>query len=234
MNLYRRVRIGAGALALFAASAAAAAEYGDPRKFESAIVDFELADRESPPPEGAIVCVGSSSMRGWHLTLADDLAPLTVIPRGFGGSTMNDALHYVGRIVIPYKPRAIVLYEGDNDIARGIPRKMILSTFRAFARAVHESLPKTRIYVLSIKPSISRWDKWPLMEAANRLLRMECERDDRMVFVDVANPMLGNDGKPRKELFLKDDLHMTREGYVLWRDILRPVLMKTELDYEAR
>jgi len=94
-------------------------EYGN-AKYEKEIQDFESADRKQFPPPGAIVCIGSSSMKGWHSTIVNDLAPLTIIPRGFGGSSMNDALHYVDRIVIPYKPRAVAVYEGDNDIADGI------------------------------------------------------------------------------------------------------------------
>ena len=94
--------------------------YRDPTRFEQQIQAFETTDQQAFPPQNAIVCTGSSSMRGWHDTIADDLAPLTVIPRGFGGSNMNDALHYADRIALAYKPRAIVVYEGDNDIAQGI------------------------------------------------------------------------------------------------------------------
>jgi lysophospholipase L1-like esterase len=209
-------------------------EYSSPTRFEKAICDFEAADRETPPPSGAIVCIGSSSMRGWHSAIQKDLAPLTVIPRGFGGSNMNDALHYADRIVIPYKPRAIVLYEGDNDIEQQIPPEKIVATFRAFVSKVHKHLPETRIYVLSIKPSIRRWKSWPRTVVANRLLAEACAKDERLIYVDVATPMLDADGQPRKDLFQDDNLHLNRAGYVVWRDVLRPILLEAEQPFETR
>ena len=103
--------------------------YRSPAKYEKAIRAFERKDKDSPPPAGAVVCIGSSSMRMWHDRIREDLSPLTLIPRGFGGSTMHDLLHYTDRIVLPYKPRAIVVYEGDNDVAKGVSPAEIQQTF---------------------------------------------------------------------------------------------------------
>jgi hypothetical protein len=50
-------------------------------------------------------------------TLADDMKPLDVINRGFGGSQIAQVNHYVARIVINYRPRAVVLYAGENDLS---------------------------------------------------------------------------------------------------------------------
>ena len=171
-------------------------------------------------------------MRGWHETIRNDLAPLTVIPRGFGGSNMNDALHFADRIVLPYEPRAVVVYEGDNDIAQGIAPEKVADTFRAFVAKVQDESPNCRIYFLSIKPSIRRWSMWPEMKKANSLIDAECAEDKRLTFVDVASGMLDDEGNPRKEIFEKDDLHMTRDGYVIWRNALRPLLLMLELQFE--
>ena len=145
---------------------------------------------------------------------------------------MNDALHYTNRIVLPYKPRAILVYEGDNDIANGIAPKKIADTFLTFTKKVHKELPKCRIYFLSIKPSIARWSMWPKMKEANSLIAAECTKDKRLTFVDVASGMVDDEGNPRKEIFKKDNLHMTRDGYVIWRNALRPILVKAELQFE--
>lgn len=209
-------------------------EYDRTNRFESAIVAFETMDKKEPPPTGAVVCVGSSTMRKWHSTIAKDLAPLTVIPRGFGGSSMSDALHYVDRIVIAYKPRAVVLYEGDNDIAAGVAPEKVCDAFRGFVARVHQQLPETRIYVLSIKPSVSRWKLWSKMQAANDLIAKKCAEDKLLTYVDVASAMLDANLEPRKDIFEKDNLHMNRAGYELWRDVLRPVLMKAELPHEPQ
>ncbi len=209
-------------------------KYGSPERFEKVIQRFEDVDKKQPPPQGAIVCVGSSSMRGWHGTIQNDLAPLTIVPRGFGGSNMNDALHYADRIVLPYKPRAIVVYEGDNDVAQGISNIQIVGTFRRFVEKVHNQFQECRIYFLSIKPSIKRWRLWHKIKETNRLIATECIKDKHLTFVDVASGMLNDEGTPRKEIFKKDNLHMTRDGYVIWRDALRPVLLQSELKYEKQ
>ena len=210
------------------------AEYPDPGRFEEAIQKFESDDKDNPPPTGGIVCIGSSSMRGWHEYIKEDLAPLTVIPRGFGGSNMNEALYFADRIVLKYKPRAVVLYEGDNDISQKIPPQKIVDTFRSFVNKIHSKLPGCRIYVLSVKPSSSRWSIWPEMVATNKLLEKECAKNNLLTFVDVASVMLNSEGEPIKEIFLEDNLHMNREGYKLWRDKLRPVLLENELSFELQ
>jgi len=207
-------------------------EYPSPERFEDAILAFEMADEEQMPPKKAIVCIGSSSMRGWHEGIYDDLAPLTIIPRGFGGSNMNDVLYYADRIVLPYKPRAVILYEGDNDIAQGIAPAKILQTFRAFVDKIHAEHPKARVYFLSIKPSISRWHMWSRMQEANALIAEECEDDKRLSYIDVAAGMLDDEGKPRADIFKEDKLHMNRNGYEIWRDILRPVIIRAEWPHE--
>jgi lysophospholipase L1-like esterase len=204
--------------------------YPQPQRFEKAIRAFELADEKLTPPPGQIVCVGSSSMAGWHGTIQKDLAPLKVISRGFGGSNMNDALFFVDRVVLRYRPKAVVLYEGDNDIAAGIAPQVIRERFAAFAAAVHKALPQTRIYVLSIKPSPSRAALWAKAVEANRLLQAACAADAaRLTYVSTVEAMMSADGKLREDLFKPDRLHMTAAGYALWREVLRPVLMKGEM-----
>ncbi|MFH2051477.1 MAG: SGNH/GDSL hydrolase family protein [bacterium] len=198
--------------------------YPDPTRFEGDVAAFEAEDALAFPPSGAWLYIGSSSMRMWHETIAKDLAPLVVIPRGFGGSTMLDVLYFAGRIVLPYRPSDILLYEGDNDIDFGVPPEQVSDVFGAFVLRVRGALPETRIHLLSIKPSIARWDKWPAMEKANALMAAQCAADSLLQFIDVATPMLGPDGKPRPELFLEDGLHMNAAGYAVWTGVVREAL----------
>lgn len=207
-------------------------KYSNPERFEEAIQKFESADTNEPPPRNAIVCVGSSSMRGWHEKIRDDLAPLTIIARGFGGSNMNDLLFYADRIVIPYKPRAIVVYEGDNDIAQGITPVKIADTFNKFVIKIHNVLPECRIYFLSVKPSIDRWDMWTKMQAANTIISQICAENKLLTYIDISSGMLNKKGVPREDIFLDDNLHMTRDGYLIWKEALRPVLINKELQFE--
>lgn len=194
----------------------------DPKRWEKAITAFERQDRQSPPPPGAVLFVGSSSIRRWKL--ATSFPDLKTINRGFGGSHLSDSVHYADRIVLKYKPRVVVLYAGDNDVAAGKSPQRVAADFARFVKVVHAALPRTRIAFIAIKPSLRRWKLAGTMKQANRLIAEQCRKDDRLKYVDVFGPMLGKDGKPRPELFVKDGLHLTAAGYRLWASILRPYL----------
>ena len=198
----------------------------DPAFFADDIAAFEAEDRAHPPPSRPIVFVGSSSIRLWG-TLAADMAPLPVIDRGFGGSRLVHAIHYADRIVIPYHPRAVVLYAGDNDLGErtGKHATDVADDFRTFASLVLSQVPDTRIYYIAIKPSPLRWARWPEMAKANAQIAEYCETDPRLAFLDVASAMLASGSPPARELFLFDGLHLSARGYALWTSVIKPRLL---------
>ncbi len=203
--------------------ALSAAEKSAKNRWEKEIQAFEAQDRKQAPPEGAALFVGSSSIRIWKLD--ESLPGVTTINRGFGGSQLADSVHFAPRIVIPYRPKLIVLYAGDNDIAAGKSPEQVFGDFKQFVQVVRKSLPETRITYLSIKPSILRWSFADRMRATNRLIKQYVdEQDDKLSYVDVFTPMLDADGMPRKELFRADGLHLSAEGYKLWASLLQPEL----------
>jgi len=212
------------AVALFTTliAAAPAAAQQTTERFESNVVAFETADKTSPPPKGEIVFVGSSTIRLWDT--ARYFPDLKIINRGIIGSELVDALRYVDRIVLPYQPRLIVVYAGDNDISGGWISEQVAVTFEKFTRAVHAKLPQTRILFIAIKPSILRWTQIDRMRSANAIIRAYCERDDRLAFIDFDTLMLGFDERPRRELFVEDGLHLSPQGYQLWTNAIRPLL----------
>src|SRR5262249_22553589 len=144
--------------------------------------------------------VGSSSIRLWK-TLAQDFPNHRVINRGFGGSQIADVTAYADRVILPYKPKLILVYAGDNDIAADRAPEQVLADFQALAKAIHGTLPEVRILFISIKPSISRWPLVEKIKAANQLVDEFTRHDARLGFIDVFTPMLGADGRPRPELF---------------------------------
>ena len=192
------------ALTLLAAVPAAAQPPTD--RWEKDVAAFEAADKAAPPAKGQIVFVGSSTIRRWDT--AAYFPDLKIINRGFGGSELSDAVRYVDRIVLPYEPRLVVVYSGDNDIGSGATSEEVAVAFERFTRAVHAKLPQTRILYLGIKPSLLRWTQVDRMRAANLVIRAYCERDDRLAFLDFDGLMLGWDEKPRRELFVEDGLHI--------------------------
>lgn len=194
--------------------------------WEPAIRAFEEQDKANPPKPGCIVFAGSSSFRYWD-TLVSDMKPFDVVNRGFGGSEMADLNFFARRIVIAYKPSAVVVYEGDNDLADGTKSpQMVAGDFRRFIQIVHTALPETWIYILSIKPSKARWDQWPKMQMANTLIRDYAGTQQHTQFIDIATPMFDAKGNLPGDLFKADGLHPTAKLYAMWTAILKPVLMQ--------
>lgn len=206
----------------------------EPERLTTEIEKFAQGDAQNHWPEGAILATGSSSMRLWSVNqlMEGHLAPLTLINRGFGGSVLNDLDFYLYSLVIKYRPRAVMIYEGDNDIAFGIAAAAVLKSMVRVIQRVHDQDPRVRFYILSVKPSISRWSHWPAMRALNVELQALCDTDKRLVYIDVASPMLATNGKPLAEIYSPDGLHMNHLGYQLWRDAVRPVLLKGEGEFE--
>ena len=193
-------------------------------RWEPAIKKFEEADKLSPPPQNAIVFIGASSIVRWNLKESFPELGAQAINRGFGGSLAADSTRYADRVVIPYKPRMVVFYAGDNDVEANHTPQQIADDFVAFERKVHAALPQTQIVFISIKPSIRRFPWIEQIRGANALVKQYCATHPHLTFVDIVPQMLGADGKPRKELLVEDGLHMTPAGYKIWNDALRPIL----------
>ncbi|KKO09029.1 GDSL-type esterase/lipase family protein [Pseudohongiella sp.] len=208
-------------------------EQPDPARYEEAIQRFEAMDRQSPPPEDAIVLTGSSSIMFWNEEAPADLAPLTVIPRGFGGSVMYDVLHFLDRVALTYKPRAVLIYEGDNDTGRNnIPNDVIIEQLETVINRIHNELPTARVYVLSVKPSIARQATWPIAQDLNGRYQQVAAGNPLVHYIDVATPFLQADGSVMTDIFVDDNLHLNEKGYDIWAASIREVLMEQEAQYE--
>ncbi len=205
---------------------------GDPDAWETSIQKFEAQDQLHPPMKNAIVFTGSSSFTLWS-TLEQDMAPLPVINRGFGGARMPDMLHYMERIVLPYQPRAIVLFAGTNDISGTKPAnaQQIYDGYLAFVQRVQEALPETIIYFVAITPTPSRWKYWSIASEANRLIQEHMQSDPRLRFIDLTDHLLGADGKPDRSLYRIDRLHPNTKGYVKWTAVIKPRL-ESDLSFD--
>jgi lysophospholipase L1-like esterase len=188
-------------------------------KWATELAAFETQDRHAPAI-GGVVFVGSSSIRLWDL--ARYFPGLPAINRGFGGSEIGDSVNHVDLLVIRHKPRTVIFYAGDNDIAAGKSPQQVADAFKAFAAKVRAALPDTRLAFIAIKPSIQRWALIAQIRQANALVRGYCDADDHLGFIDVDGPMLGWDAKPRKDLFIADGLHLSPKGYALWTTLVAP------------
>lgn len=190
--------------------------------WETDMQRFEAADAQSPPPRGGVLFIGSSSIRFWD-TLAQDFPGVPVINRGFGGSELRDSTWYADRIIVPYAPRQILIYAGDNDLNAGRTPQQLRADFVAFVERVRRDLPKAKIAYISNKPSPSRAQLLPVQREANTLIAAEAQRLG-VHYIDIFTPMLDARGQPDESLFIEDRLHMNRAGYVIWQRAIAPYL----------
>lgn len=193
-------------------------------RWEKTIRTFEEWDRKNTFPPDAVLFVGSSSIRMWPTR--ECFEDLAVINRGFGGSQISDVNSFAKRIVLRYKPKVIVFYAGDNDIAAGESARQVFDDYMEFTKLVRQALPNTRIIFISIKPSGSRWSLWPVMNRANKMIKDFSDTDRRLFYFDAATPLLDSESKPNLELFLGDKLHLNSKGYEIWTRLLRPIIKK--------
>ena len=192
-------------------------------RWEPAIRAYEVTDRTNPPPQNAILFTGASNIRLWT-NLAQAFPCHKVFNRGFGGAQMSDFVEFAGRIVIPYRPKMVFLYAGDNDLAVSKSPERVLADFAAFVQKVHAALPRTVIGCIAVKPSPSRKKLVDRVKAADALLKAYCQTNDNVIYLDDLTPMLGPDDQPRPELFGKDGLHLDEKGRAIWISIIKPVL----------
>ena len=219
-------------LALLVFSVSTNAQNTDPTRWEETMQRFEQQDLLDPPPEGAILLTGSSSIARWNDQAAAALAPLTVIPRGFGGSVMGDVLYHLERVALKYKPRAILIYEGDNDTSYGMPENKILGQLKQIIAKIHDQLPTARIYVMSVKPSILRQNVWSNAEKVNRGYEAIAKNDPLVYHIDSASPFLKANGSVMTDIFVDDNLHLNDMGNLIWGSTIRAALMPQEIRHE--
>jgi lysophospholipase L1-like esterase len=183
---------------------------------------FASRDIEHPPAAGGILFVGSSSIRLWTDLEAEFGTSAGVLKRGFGGSQLGDCVKNLERLVVQYRPRTVLVYAGDNDLAAGVAPAEVRRRFEAFVEGVRRTLPDTRIAYISIKPSPSREALLPQIRATNALIREFAADQTNVAYIDVFTPMLDDAGAPRRELFREDALHLNGSGYALWKKLIAP------------
>lgn len=203
-----------------AAAPQRAAEAGVDARWRESLDAFAAADKLKAPVTGGVLFVGSSSIRLWNGLEEQFDAKPAVLKRGFGGSRMSDCTQYLQQLVIPYKPRLVVVYAGDNDLAEGRSPQEVLASFTAFVEGVRQALPQTRIAYLSIKPSPLRAALLPEVREANRLIAEYSRATPNLDYIDVYSKMLDPQGRPRTDLYGADALHLNAAGYALWKAVI--------------
>jgi lysophospholipase L1-like esterase len=199
--------------------------------FERNVLAYEAADKTNPPPKGAILLVGDSQFFRWK-TYAEDLSGYTVINRGIDSFQMSDLLYYTERLVLPYKPRLIVLHVGANDVHNGRSADAVLTDFKAFVAKVRGEYPGIPIAFSSTTPGPARWAEADKRKETNRAVKSCIEGQPGLFYIDLWDAMLTPDGKPRQDLWVADGIHSNHDGYLLRVKLMRSIL--GELDQKAK
>ncbi len=205
----------------------------DSKAWNDAKSRFTNIEQSSPVDEGVLLFTGSSSIAMWR-TLARDISPLPYMNRAISGTTLEEWAINARSSISGYDPAAVIIYAGDNDIAKGRSAEQVLESFKRFTTELRKDIPMTPIVFLSIKPSPSRWSQWDSMKKANDLVKNYISKGKNLVYVDTGGTLLDKGGVVRPELFLKDGLHLNEAGYKNWATVLNPVLKDLYAEYRAQ
>jgi len=199
----------------------AAAPVHDFARWESEVAAYEVQDRASPPPKGALLFAGSSTIRMWT-TLAADFPGHDVVNRGFGGTEIVDSTHFADRLIFPHAPRVIYLRAGGNDLHNGKTPRQVLADFKEFVAVIHARLPATDIWYIAANPTIARLGETGATAELNGLIQAFARWHARVHYLDAWSVSLDAAGKVRPELFREDLLHFNAAGYKLLAERVRP------------
>ncbi len=196
-------------------------------RFEKNVQAYEAADKADPPPPGAILLAGDSQFFRWK-TLSEDLPGFTIVNRGIDSFQLSDLIEFADRLVMPYKPRLIVLHVGGNDIHGGKSPQRLLADFKTFVAKVRQSLPDVPIVFSSTTPSPARWSEADRRRAANKLVQDYIATQKNLFFVDLWSAMLTADGQPREDIWVEDRIHPNQAGYQIRVKLMLPLLGKAD------
>jgi lysophospholipase L1-like esterase len=187
--------------------------------YEEEVAAIEAERTTKPPATGAVVFYGSSSIRLWD-TLEEDFPGIPVVNAGFGGSTLTACAWFFDRLVVPLRPRSLVVYAGDNDLGDGKHSRDVVASYHALIGQVDQRLGPIPFGFVSIKPSPARHQLLEQIRQTNQHIQLALEQRPNSYFINVFDAMLDN-GVPRADLFAEDGLHLNAAGYQLWREILQ-------------
>jgi lysophospholipase L1-like esterase len=195
--------------------------------FWNDIQNFKRQDSIKPPPQNAILFVGSSSFTKW--TDVQNYFPThTIINRGFGGSGLADVIRYANDVIFPYHPKQVVIYCGENDFAFSdtVTVPAVVGRFEQLFTMIRNKMPGENIVFISMKPSPSRQKLWPKMIEANAQVKQFLRTQKNTAYIDVFSAMLTGSNHAMPQIFLSDSLHMNAQGYAIWQKLIEPVLVK--------
>lgn len=195
----------------------------DLARFDDEVNEISLRDFQRDNQKTFILFTGSSSVRLWK-NLQTDFPQVQILNTGFGGSTMEELLHYSDQLIFKYTPEKIFIYEGDNDVVIGHSTERIMKATETLLAKIQLQLPEAHVFIIAAKPSIARWNYQAAYLELNHSYKKLAKRQRKVKYIDIWNPMLGDDGKPMPDIFIVDNLHMNPKGYTIWAEEMQKYL----------
>ena len=193
--------------------------------FIDEINEFKKLDNENFPGKGKILFTGSSSIRFWD-SLEEDMEPLEVLNRGFGGAQISHVIYHFEEIIKPYNPKAIVFFCGTNDLTALKTPEETVHDFKKFYSLIRNQFGNIKVYMIGIKPSVERFYLDEEEKIFNNSIKLLASEDAYLEYIDVWDSMLNEDGSRMPELYIEDGLHMNKKGYEVWTKLVRKSLLK--------
>jgi lysophospholipase L1-like esterase len=195
----------------------------EPYVYQRELDGWRRADAANPPQPGMILFIGSSTFTNWK-SVDKAFPQKNILNRAYGGSGLGHLIRDY-KVFTAYRPKQIVVYCGENDLAGGkTPAYKVFEDFKQFFRLVRKELPSTDILYCGMKPSPSRWHLRAKYTFGNQLISEFLASQPKTGYVSCWDAMLGPDGRPDESLFVSDMLHMNPKGYAIWTKILEPKL----------
>ncbi|MFZ4724245.1 MAG: GDSL-type esterase/lipase family protein [Paludibacter sp.] len=196
-----------------------------PKKYLKEFTRFIDEEKKGIDTTNLVVFIGSSTFTMWN-NLQSHFPTSNVLNRGFGGSKLTDVINYADQILYPYKPKQVVLYEGDNDLGSGIKPDDLLSDLKVFVRMTEIKLPGVPVVLLSVKYSPKRHKNKDKITEFNAKMKDYASTKPQLKYVDIAPITLNADGTYKRKLYMADTLHVNQACYNLYAQKIEPFLLK--------
>lgn len=194
-------------------------------QWEKDIVLFDSLNLVEFSDSNTLLVTGSSSVRLWD-SIQADLAPYTVMQRGYGGAKMTDYNYYVERIIKPQQYKAIVIFVA-NDIAgveADLDPREVSRLFKDLVKLVRKRNPDTPLCWIEVTPTPKRWQVTDQIREAGGYIQDYCDRYEDLHFISTYDQFITPGGLPDSTLFREDMLHLNRAGYKKWSGIIKDSL----------
>lgn len=180
---------------------------------DTARMHMPLPDEKKSAGRCTIWLVGSSSIYRWK-SAAADLDGWQVRNRGIEGARLPELQQRLDLTTEMGLPSAIIFYAGENDLADGVGAPVVLDHLEHLATTLMRRAPSAKLFIVSMKPSPTRWANRPAQLAVDEGLRRFVRRGANIELIEAGDLLLSG-GKPG-DFYREDGIHLSPAGYARW------------------